>query len=463
MRETSINLREPLRSTILETVTKMALEKLGSSLHDSVRRLIRVPIVDERAVEEYLKDIQRALLQADVNVNIVLELSDTIRKEAKRELPSRVSRRDHIIRLTYEEMVRILGGEKSRALELEKGKTSILMLVGIQGSGKTTTVAKLARDLVRGGLKVGVICTDTYRPGAMAQLKQLTEKIGVKTYGEEAEKNAIEIAERGLAAFTKEEMDVILLDTAGRHKDEDGLLAEMREMAQHTKPDRIILVVDGTIGQQAAVQAEKFNATTNIGGIIISKLDSSARGGGALSAVVATGAPIIYVGTGEEIQDLEGFDPSRFVSRLLGMGDISGLVKKAREAETPTSKKRQRAIMSGKLTLVDVYEQLESMRRLGPMAKILSMIPGWNYSIPKDQLETVETKMGRWRHVIDSMTEEERENPKTLNSKRIRRIARGSGTTERDVRELIQQYRMMRKMMRTLARKKTPLFKGMPR
>jgi signal recognition particle subunit SRP54 len=441
----------------------MALEKLGSSLHDSIRKLVRIPVVDEKAIEEYLKDIQRALLQADVNVNIVLELTERIRRGAKKELPSGVSRRDHIVRLTYEEIVRILGGEKGTKLELKSGEPNVLMLVGIQGSGKTTTVAKLARDLVKRGMKVGVICTDTYRPGALAQLKQMTENIGVRTFGEEKEKNAVEIAKRGVDNFTEEKVDVILLDTAGRHKNEDELLSEMKAMAQHVKPDQIILVVDGTIGQQATIQAEKFNATTSIGGIIISKLDSSARGGGALSAVAATEAPILYIGTGEKAEDLESFEPSQFVGRLLGMGDITSLITKVREAEIPTSKKRLKAVMSGKLTLVDVYEQLESMRRLGPLGKVLSMVPGLGYNIPKDQIENVEIKMKRWRHVIDSMTEEEKRTPKILNSKRIRRIARGSGTKEKDVRELIQQYRMMRKMMRTLARKKTPLFKGMPR
>ena len=441
----------------------MVLEKLGSSLHNSIRKLIRMPVVDEAAIEEYLRDIQRALLQADVNVNIVMGFSESIRKGAKKELPSGISRRDHIIRLTYEEIVQILGGEKSRGLELEAGRPNILMLIGIQGSGKTTTVAKLARNLVKKGLKVGVICTDTYRPGALAQLTQMTEPVGVRAFGDKKEPNAIEIAKRGVISFKEEGVDVIILDTAGRHKDEEKLLFEMKEMAEHVKPDQIILVVDGTIGQQATIQAEKFHATTSIGGIIVTKLDSSARGGGALSAVAATGAPILYVGAGEKATDLESFDPSRFVSRLLGMGDITSLVTKVREAEAPVSKKRLKAIMTGKLTLVDVYEQLESMQRMGPLGKIMSMIPGLGYNIPKDQLEIIETKMRRWRYVIDSMTEKERENPKILNAKRIRRIARGSGTTEKDVKELIQQYTMMRKMMKTLTRRKIPLFKGMPR
>ena len=441
----------------------MVLEKLGSSLHNSIRKLLRMPVVDEAAIEEYLKNVQRALLQADVNVNIVLNLSERIRRGAKKELPSGVSRRDHIIKLTYDEIVQILGGERSSSLELKAGEPNILMLIGIQGSGKTTTVAKLARNLVKKGLKVGVICTDTYRPGALAQLKQTTEPIGVRTFGEEKAQNALEITKKGIAFFMGEGADVIILDTAGRHKDEEKLLLEMKEMAQHVQPDRIILVVDGTIGQQATVQAEKFNATTRIGGIIVSKLDSSARGGGALSAVAATGAPILYIGTGEKTTDLESFDPQRFVGRLLGMGDIIGLVTKVREAESPTSKKSIKAMMTGKLTLVDVYEQLESMQRLGPLGKIMSMVPGLGYNVPKDQLEIIETKMKRWKYVIDSMTGEEKENPKILNAKRIRRIARGSGTTEKDVRELIQQHRMMRKMMRTLTRRKIPLLKGPPR
>ena len=254
----------------------MALEKLGSSLHNSIRKLVGKPVVDEAAIEEYLRDIQRALLQADVNVNIVLEMSERIRKGAKKELPSGVSRRDHVIRLTYEEIVRILGGDRSRSLEIKPGRPNIWMLIGIQGSGKTTTIAKLATELVKRGLKVGVVCADTYRPGALAQLTQMTKNIGVRTYGEEGEQNAVEVAKGGTSFFVKEGTDVILLDTAGRHKDEEKLLTEMKDMAEHVNPDRILLVVDGTIGQQAAVQAEKFHTTTNIGGIIVSKLDSSA-------------------------------------------------------------------------------------------------------------------------------------------------------------------------------------------
>jgi len=440
----------------------MALERLGSSLHDSIRKLLKKPVIDEHAIEAYLRDIQRALLQADVNVKIVMELSERIREGARKELPLGISRKDLIVRLTYEEIVRILGGEKSRSLELESGKTSILMLVGIQGSGKTTTVAKLGRELVVRGMKIGVVCTDTYRPGALAQLKQMMDPIGASIYGDKNGQDAVQIAKKGVAIFEEEKVDVILIDTAGRHKDEDHLLAEMEEMARKVHPDQIILVVDGTIGQQAAIQAEKFHSTTEVGGIIVSKLDSSARGGGALSAVAATGAPIQFVGTGEAITDLEEFDPSRFVSRLLGMGDISGLVAKVREAETPTSKRRLKAVMSGKMTLVDVYEQLESMRQLGPLGKILSMVPGLGYKIPKDQLDIIEKKMKKWKYAIDSMTEEEKKNPKILNSKRIRRIARGSGTSEKDVRELIQQYTMMKRMMKTLSRRKTPQFKGMP-
>ncbi|MEM1990113.1 MAG: signal recognition particle protein Srp19, partial [Candidatus Bathyarchaeia archaeon] len=219
-----------------------------------------------------------------------------------------------------------------------------------------------------------------------------------------------------------------------------------------------ILVIDGTIGQQAAVQAKAFHEVTPLGSIIVTKLDGSARGGGALSAVAATGVPIKFIGTGEKIDDLEAFDPPRFVGRLLGMGDLKTLIERVKEAEMKVPEERVKAILSGRFTLLDMYEQLEAMKSMGPFSRILKMIPGLGYEIPDELVSVAEDRLEKWRVIIQSMTPEEREDPRIINASRIRRIARGSGTNEKDVKELLKHYMLMRKMMKALRRKRFPFF-----
>ena len=426
----------------------MVLEKLGSSLYEALRKIVRAPAVDRELVRSLIRDFQRALFQADVNVKLVSELSDNIEKRALEEkLPPGVSRREHLIKVVYEELTRFVG-ERPVPPKIDPSRRNIWMLVGIQGSGKTTTAAKLARYLQKRGLRPAILCADTFRPGAYAQLHQLSESINVPFYGEEGGRDSIAIARMGLERFRN--VDVVIIDTSGRHKEEKSLMEEMKMLAEAINPDEIILVVDGTIGQQAASQAEAFNEATKIGSIFISKLDGSARGGGALSSVVATGAPIKFIGTGERPEDVETFDPPRFVGSLLGMGDIESLVRKVRDAEIETTERDLKAFLSGRFTLADMYQQLESMRKMGPLQKILSMLPGLGYSLPKEEFEVAEKRLDRWGAIIQSMTVEERENPRVLNASRIRRVARGSGTEEVDVRELIKQFNTMKKMMKSL-------------
>ncbi len=426
----------------------MVLEKLGSSLYDALRRVIRAPIVDEALVKDLIKDFQRALLQADVNVKLVMELSQDIEKNALDEkLPMGISRREHVIKVVYDELTQFVG-EDPQNLTIYPNKLNLFMLVGIQGSGKTTHAAKLARYYKRRGLKTGLITCDTFRPGAYEQLKQLADSIKVDFYGEPESNDPIRLAKNGVEYFKNYE--VVILDTSGRHKEEQGLIKEMELIVEAVNPQEIILVLDGTIGQQASLQAEAFMKATTIGSIIVAKLDGTARGGGALSGVAAIGAPIKFIGTGEKVEDLEPFVPSRFVGRLLGMGDIEGLISKVKEAETSVTEKDVRAMLSGKLSLQDVYDQFEAMRNLGPLQKVLSMIPGFSYQLPEAELENAEERLARWKVIIQSMTPEEKDTPRILNSSRIRRIARGSGTQETDVRELIKQYNAMRKVLRQL-------------
>ncbi len=432
----------------------MALQTLGKGLYSALRKIFRAPVVDEAAVKELVHDIQRVMLQADVNVKLVLEISRRIEEKALGEkLPPGVSRREHVIKVVYEEFTRFLG-EKPIPLKIRTGDRTIIMLVGIQGSGKTTATAKLAKYLQKRGLKPALICTDTYRPGALAQLEQLAKRINVPIYGAPKSKDSIKIVRDGLKQFLN--YDVVLVDTAGRHKNETGLIKEMKEMERSIKPTEVILVIDGTIGQQAAAQAKAFHEATSIGSILVAKLDGSARGGGAISAVAAIGAPIKFIGTGEKINDIEPFVPSRFVGRLLGMGDLETLIEKVREAEVKVPEKKMRAFLTGRFTLTDMYEQFESMKSMGPFRHILKMIPGLSYNIPEDQMEIAEDRLKKWKIIIESMTPTEREKPKTLNSSRIRRVARGSGVSEKEVKELLKQHSMMRRMMKTMRRKKIP-------
>jgi len=439
----------------------MVLDRLGSSLNDALKKVFRAPVMDEKTVKELVRDIQRALLQADVNVKLVLDVSKNIEERAlKEKVPPGVSRREHVVKVVYEELTRFLG-EKSASLKIEPGKSKVLMLVGIQGSGKTTASGKLAKYFQKRGLKTALVCTDTYRPGAYEQLSQLASKANIPVYGEPKEKRSEKIALNGLKKF--KDYDLIIIDTAGRHKEEKGLIDEMKQLEKVIKPDETILVIDGTIGQQASIQAKALHDATPIGSILVSKLDGSARGGGALSAVAAIEAPIKFISSGEKLGDIEQFVPSRFVGRLLGMGDLQSLVDKVRDAEVKVPEKKVRAFMSGKFTLTDMYEQFESMKKVGPLKGLLKMIPGMSYNIPDEQMNMAEDALKRWRVIIQSMTPKEREKPKTLSSSRIRRVARGSGTSEKEVKELLTQYNNMKKMMKTFRRKRMPFFgKGFP-
>ncbi|MCW4001993.1 MAG: signal recognition particle protein Srp54 [Candidatus Bathyarchaeota archaeon] len=434
----------------------MVLERLGSSLYDALKKVFKAPVMDEKTIKELVRDIQRALLQSDVNVKLVLEISRRIEdRSLKEKVPPGISRREHITKVVYEELTRFLG-EKPTQLKTEPGKRTVLMLVGIQGSGKTTAAAKLAKYFQKRGLKPALVCTDTYRPGAYAQLQQLAKRANIPIHGNPKEKKAAKIALTGLKQFSSH--DIVIIDTAGRHKEEKSLINEMKKLEKALKPHEVILVIDGTIGQQAAVQAKAFHEATPIGSILVAKLDGSARGGGALSAVAAIGAPIKFISTGEKIGDIEPFIPSRFVGRLLGMGDLQSLIEKVREAEVKVPEKKMRAFLSGRFTLTDMFEQFESMKSMGPLRHLLKMIPGMTYNIPDEMMELAEDTLSKWRVIIQSMTPEEREKPKTLSASRIRRVAHGSGTKEKEVKELLERYNMLRKMMKSLRRKRFPFF-----
>ena len=649
-----------------------SLESLSNAIRNAINKLIGAPVVDRKAVEELVKGLQRALLIADVNAELVLKISENIREKALRtKTPPGISKKDQVVKIVYEELVRLLG-EKQEELKIPE-KPYLIMVVGIQGSGKcvagdtaipltdgtissarhlyegaralrseqktddgyfidakglnlkvysidtetlkieerevsriwrlesppllvkahmgfgksrsiattpehpfysisqdeiiqvpaaylrtgmyimvprrpigrspvlskpvlrrktgttiavqastastsqvlltaahftrpavekplevagrsdvlwervarvqlitspepfvydltvpknhnfvtevavvhnTTTVAKLANYLQKNGHKTGVVCTDTFRPAAYTQLQQLLAGTDITAHGQPDSNDAVKIARNGLKAMRKQGRDVIVVDTAGRHKDQESLMKEMKQLEKELRPNEVILVLDGGIGQQAGPQAAAFHKATRVGSITVTKLDTSARGGGAISAVASTGAKIRFMGVGERIDDLETFVPSRFVGRLLGMGDLEGLLERVRLAELELSKETAQAIMTGDFTLEDMVSQFKEMRKLGPLRKIVSKlpIPGLP-NIPSNQMDKAEEQLGKWVVIVQSMTPEEKRKPRTINSSRARRIARGSGVTEKDVKNLLKQYNMARRLMKAWRRK----------
>jgi signal recognition particle subunit SRP54 len=419
-----------------------------------------MPNVDEKAVKELVKDLQRTLLQADVNVELVLQLSRAVEdRSLKEKLPPGITRREHVVKVLYEEMTKFVGQDAAKA-EIQPATFRKLMLVGIQGTGKTTSSVKLARFYAKRGLKVGLVAADTYRPGAYEQLVQLATKAELPVFGEPGKKKAEDIAKHGLDHFKKEKFDLVIVDTAGRHRNEKDLMDEMKRIASAVQPDEIVLAIDATIGQQAIHQAKAFHEATPIGSVLLTKMDGSAKGGGALSAVVATGSKVKFIGTGERVEDLELFVPTDFAGRLLGMGDLNALLEKVKEAEVKVPEAKVRQFMEGRFSLKDMFDQMENLRKMGPLRKVLQMIPGAG-SLPKEQLGVAEEKMKAWRFIIQSMTKKEVDEPRLIDSSRARRIARGSGRSEKEVRELVNQYFTMRKMMKQMKRR-GPMMKGMP-
>ncbi|MEM1541771.1 MAG: signal recognition particle protein Srp54 [Ignisphaera sp.] len=417
------------------------------------------------AVENFVKELQKTLLRADVNVKLVIELTNRIKERALRETPpAYVSKQEWFIKIVYDELSSLFGGDTKPSVFPVK-TPYILMMVGVQGSGKTTTAAKLAYFYKRYGYKPCLICADVYRPAAYDQLLQLSKTIDVHFCGDQTSNNPIHIVVKCRDICMSSGSNIIIVDTAGRHGygEEEHLLREMQEIAKTINPDEIALVIDATIGQKAYDLALRFHQATPIGSIIVTKLDGTAKGGGALSAVAATKAVIKFVGTGEKTPELEVFEPRRFVGRILGLGDLPTLIDKLKSVEEhkEIEQRVSKAIALGKLTLVDVYLQIKTVRKLGPLSKVLQLIPGFSMlPIDDKQLKISEEKMEKWLAIMDSMTYEELKNPKIIDKSRIIRIARGSGTTVEDVKELLKYYEMVNSMIKNMKRR-TGIFKKM--
>jgi signal recognition particle subunit SRP54 len=423
------------------------LDNLKDGLRGAIQKIVKSSGIDEELIKELSKDVQRALLQSDVNVRLVLEITKNLEERSLNETPPPgLSRKDHIVKILYDELSKLLGNETE--FNFQPGKQNKVILLGIQGSGKTTVASKLAKFLTKQGYSVGVIGADTYRPGALVQLRTMCEKSNVEVYGEENNKDSPEIVKNGLKHYEKLPLDIILIDTAGRHKEEQDLLDEMERINKIANPELALLVIDGTIGQQCFSQAEAFHKILPVGGIIVTKLDSSAKGGGAIAASAATGAQIMYIGTGERIDDLEKFSPTRFVGRLLGMGDIQAVLDLAKRLENEGDDVRLKRISSGKMNMDDFFYQLEEVTKVGSLRGFLDNMPGLSGMVKDDQLDQMEGRVSKWRFIIQSMTKEEKADPDLLNSSRIKRIARGSGWSEHDVKELYKNYKNSKNMMK---------------
>jgi signal recognition particle subunit SRP54 len=418
------------------------LDNLGSNLKDALRKLAGKTVIDRAAVEELIKDLQRGLLQADVNVKQVMQLSQTIRRRALDEQPPKgVTAREHVLRIVYEELVALVG----KKVEVTLGKQVILM-AGLQGSGKTTTTAKLARFFKKKGMRVAVICADTFRPGAYTQVKTLCDKVNVPCFGDPSEQDARKIVRDGLARIKEE---VIIVDTQGRHALEDDLITEIIDLNEITNADHRWLVLDAALGQQAREQARRFHEAVNIDGVIITKMDGTAKGGGAMSAVAETESGIVFIGQGETVEDLEWFDPNSYISRLLGMGDLKALAERVQES-IDEQDIDVNAMLSGRFTLRDMYRQLEAVNKMGPLKQVLSMLPLGGMELPAEALDVTAQKMSKYRVIMDSMTSVELDDPTVLNGSRIQRIARGAGAQLEEVRELIKYYKMMKRTFKGL-------------
>jgi signal recognition particle subunit SRP54 len=427
----------------------MVLDRLGDALKASLRKLTGAAFVDEKAVNELVKDIQRSLLQADVNVKLVFDVTKRIKERALDEkAPAGITRKEFVVNIVYEELVRFLGGDAA-GLSVEKGrKPFLIMLVGLFGNGKTTTAGKIALYYKKRGLKVALVQTDTWRPAAYDQLVQLGKQVEVSVFGTKGEKNPEKIWKKFEGELGR--FDLVIVDTAGRDALSDDLIEELNGINKVVHPDAALLVMAADVGQAAEKQAQAFHDTVNVTGVIITKLDGTAKGGGALTACAVTSAPVTFIGTGEKIEEFEEFRPKGFVGRLLGLGDIEALLEKAKEAISEESAEELGAkFLKGEFNLLDLYEQMQAMQKMGPLSKMMKLIPGLGgLDIPKEALEVQEEKLTAWRHAMDSMTKEELEDPESIIGSRLERIAKGSGSSVADVRSLLKQYKQSKKLVK---------------
>ncbi|XP_077291462.1 signal recognition particle 54k [Arctopsyche grandis] len=442
----------------------MVLADLGRKITSALLSLTKATIINEEVLSSMLKEICAALLEADVNIHLVKKLRENVRAVIDfEEMAGGLNKRRMIQSAVFKELVKLIDPGVKPYQPL-KGKPNVIMFVGLQGSGKTTTCTKLAYHYLKKNWKSCLVCADTFRAGAYDQIKQNATKARIPFYGSYTEVDPVVIAQEGVEMFKKEGFEFIIVDTSGRHKQEESLFEEMLAVSNAIKPDNIIFVMDATIGQACEAQARAFKEKVDVGSVIITKLDGHAKGGGALSAVAATKSPIIFIGTGEHIDDLESFKTKPFISKLLGMGDIEGLIDKVNELKLDDNELLEK-IKHGQFTLRDMYEQFQNIMKMGPFSQIMGMIPGFSQDLTsKGSEQESMARLKRLMTMMDSMNDGEldnRDGAKLFSKQngRVIRVAQGAGVTEKEVKDLISQYTKFAAVVKRMGGIKG-LFKG---
>ena len=426
----------------------MAFEGLSSKLQDITRRLRGKARITESDLKDMLREVKLALLEADVNYKIVKEFIETILQKALGEdVLKSLTPGQQVIKIVKDELVELLGGQESK-IHFTPNPPTIIMLVGLQGSGKTTTAGKIANLLRKEGKKPLLVACDIYRPAAIKQLQVVGAQLNIPVYSNEQSKDVVHIAKQAISVAMSKLNDVVILDTAGRLHIDEELMQELKNVKQNVKPHEILLVVDSMTGQDAVNVASSFNEALGIDGVVLTKLDGDTRGGAALSVKKVTGRPIKFAATGEKLSDIEVFHPDRMASRILGMGDVLSIIEKAEESiNLEEAEKLEKQLKKKELDLDDYLAQLRQVKKMGSFSSILKMIPGM--ASIKD-LKVDDKEFVRIEAMICSMTKEERQNPKILNASRRIRIAKGSGTTVQQINQFMKSFEMTQKMMKKM-------------
>lgn len=426
----------------------MAFEGLSSKLQDITRKLRGKARITESDLKEMLREVKLALLEADVNYKIVKDFIASVQEKALgQDVLKSLTPGQQVIKIVKDELVELLGGEESK-INFTPNPPTVIMLVGLQGSGKTTTAGKLANLLRKQGKKPLLVACDIYRPAAIKQLQVVGRQLDIPVYANENSKDVVHIAKQAMSVAMSKMNDVVILDTAGRLHIDEELMQELKNVKQGVKPHEILLVVDSMIGQDAVNIAQSFNENLGIDGVVLTKLDGDTRGGAALSVKKVTGKPIKFAATGEKLSDIEVFHPERMASRILGMGDVLSIIEKAEEAfDLEEAEKIEKQLKKREFDLDDYLVQLRQVKKMGSFSSILKMIPGMGQI---KNLKVDDNEFNRIEAIICSMTAKERRNPKLLNGSRRLRIAKGSGTTVQEINKFMQTFETTQKMMKKL-------------
>ncbi len=437
----------------------MAFEGLSSRLQDITRKLRGKARITESDLKEVLREVKLALLEADVNYKIVKDFIKVIEEKALgQDVLKSLTPGQQVVKIVKDELVTLLGGEESR-INFSPNPPTVIMLVGLQGSGKTTTAGKLANIIRKQGKKPLLVACDVYRPAAIKQLQVVGKQLDIPVYSNENEKNVSVIARQAISQAISKLNDVVIIDTAGRLQIDEALMQELKDLKKDVKPHEILLVVDSMTGQDAVNIAQTFNEELGIDGLVLTKLDGDTRGGAALSVKKITGRPIKYIATGEKLSDIEVFYPERMASRILGMGDVLSIIEKAEETfDMEEAAKLEKKMRKQGFDLDDYLSQLRQMKKMGSFSSLLKLIPGLNQlkDVKIDDKEFV-----RIEAIICSMTQQERRNPKILNGSRRLRIAKGSGTTVEQINKFMKSFEMTQKMMKEMTSNKGAMRKMM--